>query len=76
MAEPFIPASVTVEPEPEPKKSPSQVGEEIGGLLDGAADLFRRGGRVVEKLGKLIDSAEKIVGPLNRPLDAGPDRKA
>lgn len=60
----------------ESDKSPAEVGEEIGDFLDSAGDLFRRGGRMIEKLQRLTKSVEKVTGPLDRPIGYPPSEKS
>lgn len=53
----------------------SEQGERAASFLDDVADLFRRGGRVLDKAQKALSSAEKYTGPLTRPFSDAPARR-
>lgn len=49
--------------------------ESFAGALDDFADLVRKGGRIAQKLGKALASAEKVTGPMSRPLDGNDGKR-
>lgn len=55
-----------VQEQPEP--SFTERGERAASFIEEVADLFRRGGRVLDKASTALHSAEKYTGPLTRPM--------
>lgn len=57
-----------------PEKSIAEQADELGSIFHELGDLAPRVGRVFDKLGKALVSAEKYTGPMSRPMSDTPAR--